>query len=285
MVLLVRFGELALKSPFVRRQLRDRLVENIQEMFAADGIECLIRADRARIYVEVNDVPAASRALRRAFGIVSFSDAQEASSDPEEIATRAVEIAKGRVLKGGSFAVRPRRSGTHPYTSQDIARLVGRRIQDVEPGARVDLDDPDVEIHIEVRENRSYLFTAISGGPGGLPMGSQGRVLAVVDSEAGAVAAWLSMKRGCKVTAAAPEGSNAYEPLRRWDVRLKVLPWGPDAELQDLVRLSRSEAVVLGSRMKDTTATKSTLEVPVFHPVIGLDDAALTTLADRIRNA
>src|SRR3989304_6192118 len=86
----------------------------------------------------------------------------------------------------GGLGRPPRRSGTPPYTSQDIARLVGRRIQDVEPGARVDLDDPDVEIHIEVRENRSYLFTAISGGPGGLPMGSQGRVLAVVDSEAGA---------------------------------------------------------------------------------------------------
>src|SRR3972149_10343791 len=136
MVLLVRFGELALKSPFVGRQPRDRPVENIQERFAADGIECLIRAARARIYVEVNDVPAASRALRRAFGIVSFSDAQEASSDPEEIATRAVEIAKGRVPKGGSFAVRPRRSGTHPYTSQDIARLVGGGRDKVGTGGR-----------------------------------------------------------------------------------------------------------------------------------------------------
>src|SRR3990172_6189330 len=114
MVLLVRFGELALKSPFVRRQLRDRLVENIQEMFAADGIECLIRADRARIYVEVNDVPAASRALRRAFGIVSFSDAQEASSDPEEIATRAVEIAKGGGAEGGGGAGAPRPPGPPP---------------------------------------------------------------------------------------------------------------------------------------------------------------------------
>src|SRR3989304_5045970 len=136
MVLLVRFGELALKSPFVRRQLQDRLVENIQEMFAADGIECLIRADRARIYVEVNDVPAASRALRRAFGIVSCRAAREARSDPEEIATRAVEIARGRVPKGGSFAVRPRRSGTHPYTSQDIGRLLGRGMQQGGPGER-----------------------------------------------------------------------------------------------------------------------------------------------------
>src|SRR5436309_13276018 len=85
MVLLVRFGELALKSRFVRRQLRDRLVANIQDLFAAEGIECLTRADHGRIYVDVDDVPGASGALRRVFGIVSFSSAREASSDPDEI--------------------------------------------------------------------------------------------------------------------------------------------------------------------------------------------------------
>src|SRR2546427_10998953 len=37
MVLLVRFGELALKSPYVRRHLRDRLVGNIQGPFAPEG--------------------------------------------------------------------------------------------------------------------------------------------------------------------------------------------------------------------------------------------------------
>src|SRR5436309_15640930 len=83
MVLLVRFGELALKSRFVRRQLRDRLVANIQDLFAAEGIECLTRADYGRIYVAVDDVPAASAALKRVFGIVSFRTAQETPRDPK----------------------------------------------------------------------------------------------------------------------------------------------------------------------------------------------------------
>src|SRR2546422_11719484 len=68
MVLLVRFGELALKSRFVRRQLRDRLVANIQDLFAAEGVECLTRPDHGRIYVDVDDVPAAAAALKRGFG-------------------------------------------------------------------------------------------------------------------------------------------------------------------------------------------------------------------------
>ena len=285
MVLLVRFGELALKSPYVRRQLRDRLVENIQEMFASERVECLIRADRARIYIDIDNVTAAIHALRRVFGIVSFSDAVEATSDPEQIATCAVELARRTVPMGGRFAVRARRAGTHTYTSQDLARLVGQRIRDALPECSVDLDKPDAEIHVEVRENRSFLFTEIVDGPGGLPMGSQGRALAVVDSDAGAVAAWLAMKRGCKVSVASPDGSIAHEPLRRWDVRLKVLPWEPGVNLQELVRLSRSEAVILGTRPTDISPEKPALDVPVFHAVIGIDDAQLRALAERIRSA
>jgi len=285
MVLLVRFGELALKSPYVRRHLRDRLVANIQDLFAAEGVECLTRADHGRIYVDVDDVPAASSALRRVFGIVSFSSAREASSDPDEIGRVALEFAKKNLAKGGSFAIRARRSGTHPYTSQDLAKLLGRRIQDAIPKATVNLDAPQVEFHVEVRENRSYLFTEIIDGPGGLPMGSQGRGLALVDSEAGMVAAWLAMKRGCKVTVAACDGSKDHEPLRRWDAHLKVLSWETDMDLQELVRVSRSEAVFLGSRLEEVEPKKPALEVPVFHPVVGLGDARLRELANRIASA
>ena len=285
MVLLVRFGELALKSKFVRRQLRDRLVANIQDLFAAEGIECLTRADQGRIYVDVDDVPAATSALRRVFGIVSFSDAREASSDPEEIAALAVELAKAGLRQGGSFAIRARRSGTHTYSSQDLSKLLGRRVQDAIPGSTVNLSSPDAEVHVEVRENRSYLFTEIVEGPGGLPMGSQGRALALVDSEAGMVSAWLAMKRGCKVTVAAPDGSEAHEPLRRWDVHLKVLSLEPDVGLEELVKVSRSEAVFLGSRIDDIPPQKPALSVPVFHPVVGLDEAGIRAFAERITRA
>ena len=285
MVLLVRFGELALKSRFVRRQLRDRLVANIQDLFAAEGIECLTRADHGRIYVDVDDVAGASAALRRVFGIVSFSPARETSSDPEELARVAVALALERIPRGGKFAIRARRSGTHPYTSQDLAKLLGRRVQDAVPGANVDLDAPEAEIHAEVRENRGYVFSDVVPGPGGLPMGSQGRALALVETESGMVAAWLAMKRGCRVTVAAADGSRLHEPLRRWDVHLKVLSWETGIDVMELVRVSRSEAIVLGSHIGEIRREKTALEVPVFHPVVGLEDARIRELAERIREA
>src|SRR3989304_5848039 len=100
MVLLVRFGELALKSPYVRRQLRDRLVENIQEMFASERVECLIRADRARIYIDIDTGTAAIHALRRVFGIIPLSDAVKKTSDKEISKPCKVELARRTVPMG-----------------------------------------------------------------------------------------------------------------------------------------------------------------------------------------
>ena len=271
MVLLVRFGEIALKSRWVRRQLRDRLVGNIQDLFAAERVECLTRADRGRIYVDVNDVGAATRILRRVFGVVSFSPAEPCPPKLESIAAVAVGAARGRVRDGTTFAVRARRSGTHTFTSQDVARLVGAEIQRAIPGAIVDLDEPRVEIFIEVREGASYVFTDIVPGPGGLPLGSQGPALAVVDGPRGVVAAWMAMRRGCKLTVATPSEELA-EPLRRWDVHLKVLTYGSGEDLGALLRLARARALFLGSSVGDVPAARPDLPVPVFHPTVGLGD-------------
>ena len=88
-----------------------------------------------------------------------------------------------------------------------------------------------------------------------------------------------------KVTVAAGNGAKAHEPLRRWDAHLKVLSWEPGMDLSDLVRVSRSEALFLGSRVAEVDSKKPALEVPVFHPVVGLDDARLREIAVRIRSA
>src|SRR5207244_1030342 len=79
------------------------------------------------------------------------------------------------------------------------------------------------EIHIEVRQNRAFVFREIWPGPGGLPLGSQGRGLAVVKNRDGMVAAWMGMKRGCRIAVATAPGEPLVEPLRRWAVRLNVL--------------------------------------------------------------
>src|SRR2546422_7583465 len=231
MVLLVRFGELALKSRFVRRQLRDRLVANIQDLFAAEGVECITEADEARVYVHVNDVAKAHTILGRVFGVVSISPATEVHSDLDSLRKAVLSEASRALSPGQSFALRPRRVGTHPFTSQDLARELGEAVRRAHPDARVNLTQPDVEIHVEVRRNRGFVFREKWPGPGGLPLGSQGRARAVVQDEAGMGAAWLGRKRGGPIGGAASEWEGLVASLRKWGVPLKALGIPADRHL------------------------------------------------------
>jgi thiamine biosynthesis protein ThiI len=285
-VLLVRFGELALKSRYVRRQLRDRLIGNIQDLFASEGVECVTEADEARVYVHVNDPAKAVPILGRVFGVVSISPATEVHADLESL-RKAVRLEASQALSAGqSFALRPRRVGTHPFTSHDLARDLGDDIRRDHPTVRVDLRNPDVEIHVEVRNNRAFVFRDIRAGPGGLPLGSQGRALAVVQDPAGMVAAWMGMKRGCRTVIATSDGEAFVEPLRKWDVRLKVLGFPANGDLGELVRIARAGAVFLGTRWKEfDPKLRPDVGVPVFEPVIGLAEEEIAAIAERIRAA
>jgi len=285
-VLLVRFGELTLKSIFVRKQLQERLLQNIHEHFAARGIECATSMDRARIYVEANDLTAAIRALEHVFGITSFSDAVQCSSDLEEMCNLAADYSAPHLRSGMSFAVRARRSGTHSYTSQDLGREAGSAIWSRVQGLRVDLSDPDYEMHIEVRENRAYLFHQIVPGPGGLPLSSQGRVLALVERLRDLAAAWFMMKRGCRVVVALAGESSLAEPLRSWDTGLKIQEAGDLKGLAEVARASRCEGLAVGWSVTELRRRALELppELPLFHPLVGLSDEEIDEILRRIRS-
>ncbi len=287
MVLLVRFGEIALKSRYVRRQLRDRLVANIQDLFAAEGVECVPEADEARIYVHADDLARARSILTRVFGVVSVSPAAEGHGDLESMTALALKEAETAGLGPGvTFAVRARRVGSHPFTSTDLAKAIGGAILDAHPGLKVNLGAPQVEIHVEVRENRGFVFREFWAGPGGLPLGSQGRALALVEGAAGLVAAWMAMKRGCRVVVAARAGAAEVDALRRWEPGLKALELPMDGSLEDLVRVARAGAVFLGTQGREfDPAKRPAVSVPVFEPVIGLEEGEIATLAERIRSA
>jgi adenylyl- and sulfurtransferase ThiI len=57
-----------------------------------------------------------------------------------------------------------------------------------------------VELYVEIRGRRAFLYTEVLKGPGGLPLGSRGKVLALVSSGIDSpVAAWMMMRRGAHV--------------------------------------------------------------------------------------
>jgi len=284
---LVRFGEIHLKSRYVRKQFQDKLVENIQDHFAARGVECLTSADRGRVYVETVDEADGRSILARVFGIVSFSPVKECAAEIGEISKVLVEYSSLLVKGKSSFAIRSRRSGSHKFTSHDVAVAAGRAMQEAYPNLRVHLDNPDIDLFIEVRNNRAFLFHEVLDGPGGLPLGSQGRMLALVDSEKGMIAAWMMMKRGCKMTAVTFDGENFIEPLRKWDLNLKAQKISRLGDLSDIGRLNRADSVAVGWSMEEVERRKA--EVPegltLFHPAVGLSDQEAAVIASRIRQA
>jgi thiamine biosynthesis protein ThiI len=100
-----------------------------------------------------------------------------------------------------SFAIRAKRQGVSGYTSQQMGEVIGRAVADHFSGVRVDLSHPDYEIFIEARDFGGFVYDRRIEAPGGLPLGTQGRVCVLLSSGIDSpVASWLAMKRGCEVT-------------------------------------------------------------------------------------
>jgi thiamine biosynthesis protein ThiI len=227
-LILIRYGELALKSAPVRREFERQLRRNILDLFVAEGLLGRLRADHGHLYAEVQDARTAIRVLCRVFGITSVSRVEEVPTDRAMLRERLLELADPLLKPSSSFAVRARRTGSHPFTSQELARDLGSDVFErfADRGLRVDLEHPDVELFVEVRGPRTYLYRDRASGPGGLPLGVAGRVAALVDGPRGALGAFLMMKRGCRCAlVVAPGGERLVgDVLVRFDPKAKVVP-------------------------------------------------------------
>ena len=201
---IVRFGgEIGIKSSPVRYSYERLVVKHVRRALKARGI-ALKSLDYffGRLYVRSFEAEEAAKVIARVFGVSSASPALSTSSDLEAIARTGLEIAKATLLRGESFAIRCRRVGEHPYTSMDVCRLLGERILSElsDRDLKVNLEEPDKEICVEIRGKEAFLFTKTYPGPGGFPLGTQGRLIGLLSSGMDSpVACWLAMRRGCMV--------------------------------------------------------------------------------------
>ncbi len=281
-LLLVRYGELALKSPPVRREFERSLRRNILAQLLRDGVTGRLRADRGHLYVETDELERALRVLRRVFGVTSVSEAHEVPTDRPAIRARLLELADPRLPHGASFAVRARRTGQHPFTSQQLAAELGEAVLEsfADRALTVDLERPDVELHVEVRANRTYLYFDRASGPGGLPLGVAGRLVALVDGPRGALGAFLMMKRGCRVSLVVlPDAEGlVHGTLGRFDPSVNVLPSLPDVEswssaIATEAERSGADGVVLPIGVDDYATAKARWgDRVLFSPTVGLSD-------------
>jgi thiamine biosynthesis protein ThiI len=201
---IVRYGgELGIKGAWTRRAYERRLRENIKRMLKCYEIpyDRIIRK-HGRLFLKTLLPTEASTQLARVFGVSSLSPALETNSNLDDIVNKSVFLAGSTLQQENSFAVRCRRVGHHPYTSTDVCREVGRKVLDAFPERRltVNLKTPDATLGVEVRNNQAFVYSMVVKAAGGLPLGTQPRVVGLlsggVDSS---VACWLVMKRGCPI--------------------------------------------------------------------------------------
>ncbi len=281
---LVRYGEIGIKSQPVRRMMQSRLKQNLLDAMLRDGVEGNVESLGSRLWLVGSDLEALVDLACRTFGVVSASPAKRVGSSMEQLSAAAIEVAMG--LEWTKFAVRPRRQGKHPFKSQDVGIQVGSAIFKAAEAAgrtpKVDLDDPDVEISIDVRGEGAFIHTTSRTGPGGLPLGTQGKVAVLLSDTASAVAAWFMMRRGCAVQAihAGDMGSapmDLTDPLKRWGLNPnviilpvcsgKVTKEGLIEAASTVARRKKLRVIVTGDTLHSRLVTG---DLPVLRPVCGL---------------
>ena len=290
-LILIRYGELALKGEVTRKHFEFTLLANIKNALDRDKIFYELKRERGRFYLYTDKINESIGILKKIFGIYSVSPVIKTQGDIDSISKRAVDISKKLLTKEKSFALRVTRTGNHDFTSQDVAVKVGADICK-STAARVNLTKPDFELFIEIRDKNAFIFTEKIRGAGGLPLGTQGTVLSLVDSPKSLLAAWYLMRRGCKavfVNTNAKYNKTIRSFARNWYANediINVKGRGKDLnkKLNEIVSEKECNAIVTShsfydSKSKlltDTKILKKYTELPILHPLIIMDQKTIS---------
>ncbi|HYG60954.1 MAG TPA: THUMP domain-containing protein [Thermoanaerobaculia bacterium] len=197
-------GDFYTKSRGTRLQFQRRLASNVRDALRASGIPHRLERTWSRFYLETEDA-GASEVLTRVFGVQSVSEVERRPwSTLDDVVRAGVEVFAGKV-QGRSFAVRASRRSKNGqrevfgFDSQAVEIALGRALLDAGAG-RVDLGAPEVTAYVELEPGGAHLFEDKARGHGGLPIGVEGRALALVSGGFdSAVASWILLKRGVQL--------------------------------------------------------------------------------------
>jgi tRNA uracil 4-sulfurtransferase len=264
------------------------LKNNMLYACSQESISVKIVMERGRFFLHTSHIKKATDVLKKVFGIVSFSPVWDTSAELSVLTRDVLNVLSPFINSKTSFALRVRRSGTHEYTSQDVAVHVGQAVCDYFHSS-VDLDCPDVELFIEIRDENAFLFVEKIDGVGGLPYGTQGTVGCHVKTMADILASFFLMKRGCFIHFISSnektiEQINLF--LRRWYIKKSITIYEPTLSennhqfLQEEYKLHHCDAICTGlTLMEDTEEALTEIKkfqrdfsLPILTPLISMTE-------------
>jgi thiamine biosynthesis protein ThiI len=268
---LVRFGEIGLKSSPVRMRMLRRLRSNLLDQMLRAQVEGDVELRGSRVWMVGPDGDKLLEVATRTFGVVSASPVRKVAPTLEAVCAAAPLLALAVARPWTSFAIRARRDGQHTFSSQDVAIQAGSAVHKAATAAgrkpKVDLGKPDLEVHIDVRPDAAYLFLEDKAGPGGIPTATQGKVACALRTRNDALAAWLMLRRGCAVAPADGPDPRLVAHLRLWGLSKSL-----GGSVAEAAGHWHAAATCSGATLSDPDAlAPSPPGLPRLLPLLGLD--------------
>ena len=202
-MILLKEGEVVLKG-LNKRYFEQKLTQNIRRRLKDYG-SFRVNALQSVIYVEPQndeaDVDGAFEALQKVFGIMTLTRAIACEKDADVMLRTAMEYLDEELRAARTFKVESKRSDKgFPMTSIQLSQYVGGEINEAYDNLTADMKNPDVVVHLEVRDRAAYVHGRPVPGAGGMPVGSNGTAVSLlsggIDSP---VSTYMMAKRGLRI--------------------------------------------------------------------------------------
>jgi tRNA uracil 4-sulfurtransferase len=175
----IHYNELGLKKGN-RDYFENRLCANINAVLEDCGAGKAHRIS-GRILLPLTsaaDISQIKHRLGKVFGVAYFAESWTCPQSVEEMETQAWSLIHPRSFN--SFRIEARRADKRfPHTSVEINQRVGAYVKE-RSGARVDLENPELTCTIEVLDRQALIYLERLPGPGGLPVGTSGKVVVLL---------------------------------------------------------------------------------------------------------
>ena len=197
-LIMIKYGELSTKKDNIKVFI-DKLNSNVSKKLADYDVS--ISKNKVRMFIDIkdyNEVEIISK-LKEVFGIHSIVVCYKCNKSIEDINILAKELIEKENIT--TFKVETNRADkSFKYNSLEVSKMVGAYLLKNVSGLKVDVHNPEITLHVEIRDDNTYLYTKEIKGLGGYPTGIQGKGLLMlsggIDSP---VAGFLASKRGIDI--------------------------------------------------------------------------------------
>lgn len=193
-LIMIKYGELTTKKDN-RKYFVKTLTANIEATLKDEKAQII--KNNVRMYICCENADKIEEKLKKVFGIHSISKAYKVNNNIEDVLKKALEIMDRN--KKTFKVITSRADKTFKTPSMEYSSNLGALILK-NSHFKVDVHNPDIVLHVEIRTDGTYVYTSEIKGAGGYPVGVQGKGLLMlsggIDSP---VAGYLALKRGVSI--------------------------------------------------------------------------------------